>query len=93
LADAEDFVKNNKEGSISILSKGMQIPSQQMLDLWPKITLRLELDQQLVLTLEDEARWAMANGLTTRKKMPNYLNFIDSAPLRSVRPAAVTLKR
>ena len=93
LSEAEVYAKNNMEQSIEIISREEKVPYRQMLDLWPRISLRLGLDQQLILTLEDEARWAIDSGLTTKKKTPNYLKFINAAPLKSVRPAAVTLRQ
>ena len=34
------------------------------------------LDQTILMSLEDEARWAMREGLTDKKEIPNYLDFI-----------------
>jgi len=49
------------------------------------------LDQSLVLALEDEARWAIKNKLTSKTKVPNYLNHIHLDALKSVAPSAVTI--
>lgn len=59
--------------------------------LWPGYRFGVGLDQGLVLALEDETRWAIANQLTAGNAMPNYLNTIDLRALDAVAPAAVTV--
>jgi NitT/TauT family transport system substrate-binding protein len=58
--------------------------------LWPTYRFGVSLDQGLLLALEDETRWALANRLTSGP-MPNYLNAIDFKPLQAVAPGAVTI--
>ncbi len=43
--------------------------------------------------MEDEARWAMKEGLTDKKEVPNYLDFIFMDALELVKPEAVTIIR
>jgi NitT/TauT family transport system substrate-binding protein len=49
------------------------------------------LDQSLLLALEDEARWAIKNKMSNRKRVPNYLNYVYLDGLESVAPEAVTI--
>lgn len=58
--------------------------------LWPTYRFGVSLDQGLLLALEDETRWALANRLTSGP-MPNYLDAIDFKPLKAVAPGAVTI--
>ena len=52
------------------------------------------LSQSLLLTLEDNARWMTDNRLAPPgASYPNYLNVIDTVPLRELKPYAVTVNR
>jgi NitT/TauT family transport system substrate-binding protein len=53
----------------------------------------LGLDQALLLSLDDQTRWAMKSGLVKPGPMPNYLNVIKRQPLEAVNPSAVKLVR
>ncbi|MBF0426358.1 MAG: nitrate ABC transporter substrate-binding protein, partial [Magnetococcales bacterium] len=54
---------------------------------------KLKLDQTLLITLEDETRWAINNGLVERREMPDYLAYFDLEDLEAVKPRSVLLKR
>lgn len=58
---------------------------------WASYRFNVVLDQGLILALEDEARWAIANKLTKATQVPNYLNHIYLGGLEAVMPAAVTI--
>lgn len=46
----------------------------------------LTLDQPLLLTLSDQARWAGEKNLPEHTTKPNFLNYIRAAPLDAVMP-------
>jgi NitT/TauT family transport system substrate-binding protein len=50
------------------------------------------LDQVLILSLEDQARWMQETGLEKGKGTPNYLKFLSPSILRDLRPESVNLK-
>ncbi|RKZ37536.1 MAG: hypothetical protein DRQ37_01670 [Gammaproteobacteria bacterium] len=54
-------------------------------------TLRITLGQELLIALEDEARWSIAKGLTKQTEIPNYLNLIHLDSLVKVSPEAVSI--
>ncbi len=56
---------------------------------WDDFRFRLFLDQSLLTSMEDEARWAIRNRLTDADTIPNYLDFIHTAALKAVKPGAV----
>ncbi len=68
----------------------MQPEGDKWRTLWPTYRFGVSLDQGLLLALEDETRWALANRLASGP-MPNYLNAIDYKPLKAVAPGAVTI--
>ncbi len=58
---------------------------------WDEGRYGLFLDQSILVSLEDEARWAIENKLTRASRIPNYLNFIYTDALLAVKPNAVTI--
>lgn len=60
---------------------------------WPRLGFKLTLDQGLILALEDESRWAVANGLAAPGETPNFLDNMYLDALVQVAPAAVTVIR
>ena len=61
--------------------------------MWELNTFSVSLDQSLLLALEDESRWAVKNGLTHRKTLPNYLDYLYLDGLQGVKPEAVMIFR
>ena len=51
------------------------------------------LEQPFILSLEDHARWLVGNGAVQSRAIPNYLHFVDPAPLAAVQPSAMTISR
>jgi NitT/TauT family transport system substrate-binding protein len=60
---------------------------------WKPYNDRLLLDNALLLTLEENARWVLEKGLVKGVQIPNFLVLIDIDPLRKVAPEAVRLQR
>jgi NitT/TauT family transport system substrate-binding protein len=56
-----------------------------------KYTFEVNLVEALVLSMEDEARWMIENGLAERTQVPNYLDWIDFEAMDAVKPEAVTV--
>lgn len=51
------------------------------------------LDQAMLLTLDDQTRWAMKRGLIKPGPVPNYLNAVKHQHLEALLPSAVTIVR
>ena len=88
---ANTFTKNNKAEAINIVSQRLKIDREATALLWEIFEFKLFLDQTILITLEDEARWAIANNLTDATKVPNYLDSIYFDALEKVKPEAVTI--
>jgi len=58
---------------------------------WSQNQFSLSLDQALIVTMEDEARWMIANKLTSEKQVPDFLNYIYVDALKAVKPEAVNI--
>lgn len=88
---AQNFIKTQPATAQAILRQRLHV-EQSFIDwIWPRNNYRLTLGQALLMTLEGEARWARQSGHVNADKSPNYLDFIDTVPLRQVRPAAISI--
>ncbi len=93
LVKAEEFVAKNPDAAQTIMAAATKIDKSLIQDVWNAFNYRVVLDQKLLLTLEDEARWAIKNRLTDKTTMPDYASYIHSDSLRAVRPEAVSTNR
>jgi NitT/TauT family transport system substrate-binding protein len=93
LLKAEAFVAKNPDEAQTIMAAATKIDKSLIRDVWNAFNYRVVLDQKLLLTLEDEARWAIKNKLTDKTTMPDYSSYIHSDSLRAVKPEAVSTNR
>ena len=84
-------MKEQKEMSKTIVVKRLGKKKQALDVFWNEYTYQLFLDQALILTLADEARWAIRNNLTNKTKVPNFMEFICLDALEAVNHRAVTI--
>ena len=93
LVKAEEFVKNNREESIDIVASRLNADRESTNELWNDYEFRVSLSQSLLVTMEDQARWAIQNNLTDATEVPNYLDYIYMDALLGVRPEAIGIIR
>ena len=89
LIKAEKFVAKNPDEAQNIMSTAMKIDKSLIRDVWNAFRYRVELDQTLLITLEDEARWAINHKLTDKTVIPNYADYIYWDGLKAIKPEAV----
>ncbi len=93
LVKAEEFVRQHPAEAQRITADFSRIDITTVRESWVSDNFNVTLDQSLLLALEDESRWAIESGLTSRAKIPNYLEHIYSDGLESVKPKAVRILR
>jgi len=93
LIKAEDFVAKNPDEAQGIMSVATEIDKDLIRDVWKDFNYHVVLDQTLLLTLEDETRWAVNNKLTDQTDMPDYLSYIHLDSLKAVKPEAIRMNR
>jgi sulfonate transport system substrate-binding protein len=93
LLKAETFVQQHPEEAKRIAAKFTKADKAILDETWDIFNYKVSLDQVLLVNLEDETRWAIKNRLTSRRDMPNYLDYIYVDGLSAVRPAAVRIIR
>ena len=87
----EDFILKNKKEAMDIVGQRLKIDQEIMKATWDDLHFKLFRDQPMLVSLEDEARWAIENKLTDATKVPNYLDYIYTDALKAVKPDAVTI--
>lgn len=88
---ATEFIENDKERAQNIVTSRLELDREVTAILWEDFVFDLSLNQWLVLTLEDEARWAVDSGFVPEMEIPNYLDYIYVHALEVVVPKAMTI--
>jgi NitT/TauT family transport system substrate-binding protein len=91
LDDAKTFINTNEPEANAILQRRMNLTDDYMDNLWKKNRFGLSLDQSLIVAMEDESRWMIQNNLTTTKVMPNYLDYIYTSGMSTVKPESMDI--
>lgn len=86
---AIDWIHGHRDETIAVISRRTNLDPQIVASLLDAFTSRLSLDQALLMSLEEQARWALQAGLVKPGPIPNYLEFIDASALRAVKPEVV----
>ena len=93
LIKAEEFAEKNPDQAQAIVAAATKIDKNLVREVWKAFTFRVVLDRTLLITLEDETRWAIREKLSQHTEMPDYENFIYQDSLKSVKPEAVKALR
>jgi sulfonate transport system substrate-binding protein len=93
LIRAEAFVNKNPEETRRLVAEYIKVDQAILDEIWESFDFKVTLDQSLLLSLEDQTRWAIRNRLTEGGGSPNYLDFIYLESLQAVRPEAVRIIR
>ena len=90
---SEKFFKENPEESLKMVADFNKQDIAAIREMLDGTSTELSLDQSLILSLEDESRWAIKSQLTSASKVPNYLDYLYLDGLDSVKPAVVEILR
>lgn len=93
LLQAELFVKESPPEAKDFIAKKLHYDPDYIEYLWSHFTFEHRLDQELLLTMEDESRWVIENKLTDQTSVPNYLPFIYFDALEKINPDVITIIR
>lgn len=93
LVAAERYQSADEESAKRTFAAAMGYDDDTMSGFWPDFTFAVRLDQELLLTMEDQARWNITNGLESADRIPNFLSTIYFAALEKADPEAVTIIR
>jgi len=93
LIKASDFIQKDPGASHTIVAGHLGIGKDLLDELSSTYRFKITLDQSLLSTLEAQCQWAIKNGLTDSKEVPNFMDFICTDPLESIQPEAVRIIR
>lgn len=91
LAQAEEFVHTHPAETKVIVQERLDLDAGYMDTVWQQNQFALTLDQSLVLAMEDEARWMIANNLTNATAVPDFRGYIYTGGMEAVRPGSVNI--
>ena len=90
---AAGFIKNNKEKSQEIIVESFNVDKEIVRAAWDDFVFDISLDQSLLVSWDEIARWTIKNKFTDSKKLPNYLDFIYMDALEAISPESITIIR
>ena len=93
VVEATEFIDDHMEESQDIVAERLGLDKDVIVALWDEFVFEISLTQSLILTLEDEARWAIKYDLTDKTEVPNYLDYVYLDALDEVKPEAITIIR
>jgi len=91
--NAATFTKKNRERSQDIIVESFKLDKNTVSSAWDDFIFGISLDQALLVSWDEIARWAIENNFIEEKKLPNYLNFICLDALEAVKPESITIIR
>lgn len=89
LIEAEKFALNHPKKAKAIIQSKFGYESSYLDHLWPLHLFHVSLPQALLFVLERQADWQIQKNLTPLKTMPNFLDRVETTPLKQIRGSAV----
>jgi NitT/TauT family transport system substrate-binding protein len=93
LDDAETFLSAHPVEVKEIARRRLNLTEDSSDRFWKEYRFALSLDQGLILSMEDEARWMAQQNMTGGRAQPSYLDMMYQDPMREISPSAVTIIR
>ncbi len=91
LLRAEDFMRRQPEQAQQLVAQRLQVPFETLRPRWDDQDFRVDFLQSQLITLEEEAHWAVARGYAPPGPDPNFLPHLYLDGLLQVRPERVTV--
>ena len=89
---ANQLIRTDPDRARAIVARSMKRDPRDVAEVWKHLDFRLEISQPLITTLEAQARWARRDGqVPADTRIPDYLDFVRTEPLRRVDASAVRL--
>ena len=90
---AEQFIRSRPEDALNLIAEWLKIDVEALRPQWKPFDFRVNLLQSQLMTLENEARWAMARERAADGPVPNFLPHLYLDALPAVQPERVTVLR
>jgi NitT/TauT family transport system substrate-binding protein len=92
LSEAEDYANSHPGETELIVQKRLGASDAYMASIRSDHRYGLSLDQSLLVAMNDEARWAINNNLTTEKSVPDFREHISTEGLSRLQPESVNIR-
>ena len=93
LDQASEYIRSNPDLAKEVIAASFKLEKAAVDRLWDDYWFAISLDQALIFSWEDISRWAIRNGLTDKKEIPNFLEYICDAPIKNVKIDAYSIIR
>ena len=93
MARAEKSMVDDPAAAEAIVARALDKTPQETHQLLARSHFALSLDQNLIVVMEDESRWAVKNRIVDAKGRPNFLNAVYTQGLDAIDPRSVTVIR
>jgi ABC-type nitrate/sulfonate/bicarbonate transport system substrate-binding protein len=90
---AEQFIRGQPEEALILVAEHLKVDVRSLRPTWKDLNFRVELRQSQLNALEEEARWAMAQGYLEKGSIRNFLPNLHLDALLAVQPERVTVMR
>jgi len=91
LLKAEAFLQAEPQQAQQLVADRLGVPAASLQSSWRDQEFRVDLLQPQMITLEDEARWAVARGHAPKGAVPNFLPHLYLDALLAVQPTRITV--
>lgn len=93
LLEAEQFAMSRPDDVLDIVARVRGGAKSELETILLDQSQQVALRQSMLLTLEDHARWMMDIGVAGKRSLPNFLDLLEPAPLKALKPSAVSISR
>jgi ABC-type nitrate/sulfonate/bicarbonate transport system substrate-binding protein len=91
LVRAEQFNRSEPEAALALAAQRLKLEPAALTATWRDLGFRVNLLQSHLVTLEDEAKWAIARGHVPPRPIPNFLAHFYLDALLAEQPERVTV--
>jgi ABC-type nitrate/sulfonate/bicarbonate transport system substrate-binding protein len=91
LAQAESYLVRHPDRAKALMQQRLDYDDAYTESVWSEYWIALSLDQALIIAMEDQARWMIANDLTHESQVPDFLSYIYTDGLEAIQPKAVNI--
>jgi NitT/TauT family transport system substrate-binding protein len=93
IVQAETFAQNNDTAAQKIVARYLGYDDAYMQTLWSRLAIDVSLGQDLLISMEDQARWAIDNNIVSNSNVPDYFRLVYFDGLEAVKPDGITIIR
>jgi len=91
LYQAETYCTRNPAAAKEIMRNRLNFDEAFTETIWSENQISLSLDQSLIVAMEDEGRWMIANNMTNATQVPDFTRFISTESLENEKPGSVNI--